>query len=115
MTDLLIRFLVGGLVVSLFAILGDVLRPKSFAGLLGAAPSVALATVGLTIHKEGKLYAALEARTMILGAVAFLAYAALASLILRRRQMSSLATALVLMPAWFGVAFGLLAALKGSL
>jgi uncharacterized membrane protein (GlpM family) len=114
MTDLVIRFLVGGIVVSLFAILGDVVRPRSFAGLFGAAPSVALATVGLTIHKEGKLFAALEARTMILGALAFFAYAALASLILRRRRLSSLATALVLVPVWFGVAFGLLAALKGS-
>jgi hypothetical protein len=52
---------------------------------------------------------------MILGAIAFLAYAALASLILRRRRLGSLATALVLMPAWFGVAFGLLAAFKGFL
>lgn len=114
MTDMIIRFFVGGIVVSLFAILADVLRPKSFAGLFGAAPSVALATVGLTIHKEGALYAALEARTMILGAIAFLIYAALASLVLRRRRFSSLATALVLMPVWFGVAFGLLAAFKGS-
>lgn len=115
MTDMIIRFLVGGLIVSLFAALGDVLRPKSFAGLFGAAPSIALATVSLTIHKEGKFFAALEARTMILGAIAFLAYAALASLILRRRRLSALATALVLMPAWFGLAFGLLAAFKGLL
>jgi Protein of unknown function (DUF3147) len=39
-----VRFVAGGLIVSLFAVLGDVLRPKSFAGLFGAAPSVALAT-----------------------------------------------------------------------
>jgi Protein of unknown function (DUF3147) len=43
MTQFLIRFVIGGLVVSVFAICGDVLRPKSFAGLFGAAPSVALA------------------------------------------------------------------------
>jgi hypothetical protein len=42
MSDLVIRFLVGGLVVSLFAMLSDALRPKSFAGLFGAAPSIAL-------------------------------------------------------------------------
>lgn len=40
--DLLIRGLVGGLFVSSFALLADVLTPKSFAGLFGAAPSVAL-------------------------------------------------------------------------
>lgn len=43
MTEYVIRFLVGGAVVSAFAMLGDLLRPQSFAGLFGAAPSVALA------------------------------------------------------------------------
>jgi uncharacterized membrane protein (GlpM family) len=114
-TELVIRFLVGGLVVSLLAILGDVLRPKSFAGLFAAAPSVALATIGLTIHKEGKAFAALEAKTMILGAVAFLVYAALASLILRRGKVSALVTSVVLMPVWFGLSFGLLALVAGKL
>jgi hypothetical protein len=113
MNDLLIRFLVGGAIVSLFAMLGDVLRPKSFAGLFAAAPSIALATVSLTIHKEGKAFAALEAKTMIFGALAFLLYAALASLILRRGKLSALSTALVLMPVWFGVSFGLLAVVGG--
>ena len=37
MTEYVIRFLVGGLAVSAFAVLGDVLRPKSFAGLSGKA------------------------------------------------------------------------------
>jgi hypothetical protein len=40
------RFIVGGLMVSLFAIVGDVLRPKSFAGLFAAASSVALGISG---------------------------------------------------------------------
>ena len=115
MTALLIRFLVGGVVVSLFAIIGDVLRPRSFAGLFSAAPSIALATVGLTIHEQGKAYAALEAKTMILGAVAFLLYAGLASLILRRGKVSSLVTSLILMPVWFGVSLGLFAVLAGRL
>ena len=44
-----VRFVVGGIIISLFASLGDVLRPKGFAGLFGAAPSVALATVALTV------------------------------------------------------------------
>ena len=51
--DYVIRFLAGGLVVSLFAVAGDVLRPKSFAGLFGAAPSVALATLTLAFWKHG--------------------------------------------------------------
>jgi hypothetical protein len=53
MTEYLVRFLVGGVVVSAFAMLGDVLRPKSFAGLFGAAPSVALATLGIAVYRDG--------------------------------------------------------------
>jgi hypothetical protein len=66
--DLVVRFLLGGTIVSLFALSADVLKPKGFAGLFGAAPSVALATLGLTIATQGKLYAAMEARSMIAGA-----------------------------------------------
>jgi len=73
--DLLIRGLIGGLFVSSFALLADVLTPKSFAGLFGAAPSVALATLLLTLRAQGSSYAALEARSMAAGAIAFSLYA----------------------------------------
>ena len=52
MGELVVRFLVGGVLVSTFALLGEIFRPKSFAGLFGAAPSIALATVGLPIPKD---------------------------------------------------------------
>lgn len=55
MKELVLRFVIGGLAVSAFAALGDVLKPKSFAGLFGAAPSIALATLGLTMHTYGKV------------------------------------------------------------
>src|SRR5258708_12027807 len=41
MTEYVIRFFVGGAVVSAFAVLGDLLRPKSLARPFGADPSVA--------------------------------------------------------------------------
>jgi len=111
--DLVIRFIVGGLVVSCFALLGDVLQPKSFAGLLGAAPSIALATISLTVFKNGRAYAALEARSMILGAIAFLVYAAVVSVVLMRKKGSALATAALLLALWLGSAFGLWYAFLG--
>jgi hypothetical protein len=73
--DLIFRFLIGGVAVSAFAGLGDVLKPKSFAGLFGAAPSIALAALGLTIAANGKMYAATEARSMMAGALVFFLYA----------------------------------------
>jgi Mn2+/Fe2+ NRAMP family transporter len=45
MTALTVRFLIGGLFVSTFAVFGDCLKPKSIARLFGAAPSVTLATL----------------------------------------------------------------------
>jgi hypothetical protein len=41
--ELIVRFLAGGTIVALFALIGDVLKPQGFAGLFGAAPSGALA------------------------------------------------------------------------
>jgi hypothetical protein len=107
MDTVLIRFLVGGVVVSLFAALGDVLRPKSFAGLFGAAPSIALATIGLTIHQAGKAYAALECRSMMLGAIGFFAYALTVGWVLRRYKPSAIVASLTLLPIWFVASLGL--------
>lgn len=107
MTDLLIRFVVGGLVVSLFALIGDMLRPKTFAGLFGAAPSVALATLGLTTHAQGRHYAATEAHSMMIGAAAFVIYALVLSLLAMRFRTSALWISLSLLVVWLSLALGL--------
>jgi hypothetical protein len=73
MLEYALRFLAGGIAVSAFAALGDTLRPKSFAGLFGAAPSVALATLLITLSQKGALFTAIEGRSMIVGALALAA------------------------------------------
>ncbi len=115
MENLLIRFLIGGIVVSLFAALGDVLRPKSFAGLFGAAPSIALATIGLTLHQDGRAYAALECPSMMLGAFAFFVYVLLVGWVLRRYKPHALFASLALMPAWFVMSLASWFLLQGRL
>ena len=107
MSHIFIRFLVGGTVVSAFAILGDLLKPKSFAGLFGAAPSVALATLGLAIATEGASYAATESRSMIAGALAFIAFASCISWVMMRYNVKALWVTICAIPLWFGLAFGL--------
>jgi hypothetical protein len=105
--ELLIRFVVAGIFVSAFAALGDVFKPKTFAGLFGAAPSVALATLALTVRKEGSAFAAAEGRAMLAGAAALFAYCLLVTWLLKRDKMSALPASLLSTVAWFGTAFGL--------
>jgi hypothetical protein len=106
MKELILRFLIGGSLVSVFAFTGDLLRPKSFAGLFGAAPSIALASLALAIVTEGKDYAAVEARSMIAGAIAFFLYASIVSNVMMRYKPPTLAATLALMPVWFVTAYG---------
>ena len=105
--DLILRFVIGGIVVSAFAALGDVLKPKSFAGLFGAAPSIALATLGLTIAAKGKSYAAAEARSMIAGALAFFSYAYLCSWLMVRRKLKAMPVTLSALGVWLGGAISI--------
>ena len=107
MNQILVRFLVGGAVVSVFAIIGDLLKPKSFAGLFGAAPSVALATLGLTVATEGASYAAREARSMMAGAIALTAYASFVGWVMMRYKLKALWVTSCSIPLWLGVALGL--------
>src|SRR6266699_5091881 len=107
LTQILIRVIVGGIIVSIFAVLSDTLKPKSFAGLFGAAPSIALATIVLTVAKEGRNYAAIEARSMLLGAFAFLLYAWIVCRLLLPGKWSALRVTLSALPVWCASAFGL--------
>ncbi|HUK15758.1 MAG TPA: DUF3147 family protein [Bryobacteraceae bacterium] len=105
--DPIARFLIGGLAVSVFSLLGDLLKPKSFAGLFGAAPSVALATLGLAIAHQGPAYARIECRSMAVGAVALGAYSLLVCRLLIRGQLGPAAATLASLAAWFAGSFGL--------
>ncbi len=113
MTEVVLRFLIGGTVVTAFALCGDLLRPKSFAGLFGAAPSVALASLALTFRQQSGSYVALEGRSMVFGAIAFLAYAYVTGQLLKRTHTSALAITIAAMPTWFGISFGCLLLSRG--
>ncbi len=106
MSQILARFIIGGAIVSALAIIGDVLKPKSFAGLFGAAPSVALATLTMTVVSDGSSYAAIEARSMMAGAIAFFVYVSLVSRIMMRYKFRAILVTLSLIPVWFAVAGG---------
>lgn len=113
MTEYVIRFIAGGLIVSAFATLSDMLRPKSFAGLLSAAPSVALATLGIAVVHHGPQYTAAESWTMMYGAVALACYSLVVCQLLMRSRINALPATIVSLAVWLVVAFGLLAGFGG--
>ncbi len=107
MTEYVVRFLVGGVVVSAFAMLGDMLRPKSFAGLFGAAPSVALATLGIAVYRHGADYAAQQTWAMTAGAIALAVYGLVVCQLLIRARLRAAPATLLSLVVWLIVAFGL--------
>ena len=104
MREMVIRFAIGGAVVATFALLGDLFKPKSFAGVFAAAPSVALTTLALAASRSGLSYAAVEARSMIVGAIAFLSYATAVSWRLSRRSGRPRLVAAKCAWIWFAIA-----------
>lgn len=105
--ELAIRFVIGGLVVTAFAVLGDALKPKSFAGLFGAAPSVALATLGMAFFLKGGSYSGIEGRSMIAGAIGLAIYSLVAAWLIRSHRLGALASSAVSMAAWFAATFAI--------
>jgi uncharacterized membrane protein (GlpM family) len=114
MMEYVFRFVMGGVAVSLFAVLGDVLRPKSFAGLFGAAPSIALATLGIAIAQHGQGYAAIEARSMMIGAIALWLYSGAVCRLLERHRVSALTATSTMLALWLVCALGLQCLLLGA-
>jgi hypothetical protein len=98
------RFGIGGLTVALFAVIGMLCEPKTFAGIFGAAPAVALATLAITYVKHGAPYAALEGRSMALGAVGMALYALCARALITRPHFHSWWAATLPWPLWFATA-----------
>jgi hypothetical protein len=108
---ILIRFIIGGISVSTFALLGDLFKPKSFAGLFGAAPSVALATLALSVVTEGRDNAATQSTSMMLSCIALFCYSSCVSWIMMHRPMRTIWATMLFLPVWAAVSFGLWAIL----
>jgi hypothetical protein len=113
-TEFLVRFLIGGAIVSAFAMIGDVLRPKSFAGLFGAAPSVALATLGVAVVTQDAAYAAVQGHSMMFGAVALFLYSITVCQLLMRLHLRALTASLLATIVWLVAALGLQAVFSGG-
>ena len=100
-----IKTVIGGLAVVGFSLIGESAKPKRFAGLFAAAPSVALASLAITATQKGGQGTIPYARGMFIGSIGMIAYC-LVSLILIER-LHALAGSILAWLAWFTVAGGL--------
>lgn len=99
------RAVIGGLAVVGFSLVGEAGHPKRFAGLFSAAPSVAIASLAITVLEKGGRGTVPYARGMLIGSAGMLAYC-VASLFLVER-MHALLGSVVAWLAWFVVAGGI--------
>lgn len=102
---LAVRGLLGGGLVVVFALIGEVVKPKAFSGLFAAAPSVALASLAITMVAEGSHTAKMDAVGMVVGGVAMAACCVLAVEAIPR--LRALAGSAVAWAGWLVVACGL--------
>jgi uncharacterized membrane protein (GlpM family) len=70
---LALRGMAGGALVVVFSLLGELLRPKSFAGIFAAAPSIAIASLLITTGVGGETAVHESVLGMVAGAVALVA------------------------------------------
>lgn len=111
--ELILRFLIGGAVVSAFAVVGELFEPKTFAGLFGAAPSVAITTLALTYSKSGGAATATAARWMTVATIALLVYGWWCVAACRHDRVPIWLAAPAGWLAWLAVVFALWFALRG--
>jgi hypothetical protein len=105
--NVLIRFVLGGAIVSAFAAASELFKPKRFSGMFAAAPSVAITTLALAFAKLGPAYVAREARSMVIGGIALLIYCAACVVAAKVRSVPIWLTAFAGWALWLVVAIGL--------
>lgn len=99
------KALIGGLAVVAFSMVAEAGRPKRFAGLFAAAPSVAVASLGVTVLSKGANGTIPYAEGMLMGSAGMLAYCLVALYLIDR--LHALVGSILSWIAWFVVAGGL--------
>jgi hypothetical protein len=102
---LALRGLAGGVLVMVFALIGEIVKPKAFSGLFSAAPSVAVASLAITVVAESPAKARQASIGMVIGGVAMAVCCILAVVTIPR--IRSLGGSLAAWVGWAAVDFGL--------
>lgn len=105
--EYVIRFIAGGLLVCLFALISEVCEPKQFAGIFCAAPSVLVAGILITLFTKGTAYAVLTAEGAIAGACGMIFYCIVATPAIEHYK--TLPGSILSLAGWFLISFGVFA------
>jgi hypothetical protein len=100
-----LKGLAGGVLVVVFAAIGEIVRPRDLAGILSGAPSIALAGLGVAVVSSGVAVAEGLAVGMIAGGVAFVAWCLVGIEAVKR--LGSLKGSVAATAVWFVTAFSL--------
>jgi len=84
-------------------VLSEMLRPKSFAGLFGAAPSIAIASLIVTVKHSGVADGRTQSFSMMFVGLAMVAYCAALTFLIGR--FGALRSTVIALGAWAAVAF----------
>ncbi|GHO82809.1 DUF3147 family protein [Dictyobacter formicarum] len=82
--EYLAKFIAGGLLVCVFALISQICMPKQFAGIFSSVPSVLLAGLAITLIMQGADKATLSAEGAIAGAIGMVLYCIVATPAIRR-------------------------------
>jgi membrane-bound metal-dependent hydrolase YbcI (DUF457 family) len=101
---ILLRCACGGALVVVFSLLAQPLKPRTFSGVFGAAPSIAIAGLVVTAAFDGGDHAAAYAAGMIVGAVALVGYCIADAMLTRR--LGALRASATNASVWSAIAVG---------
>lgn len=99
------RFALGGSVVTSFAALAEIFKPKTFSGTFAAAPAVAIVSLAFAFDDHGSDEVGRLTQAMLCGGFALLVYGCLCVWTTQRRALPVWAGALFNWAAWFAIAF----------
>jgi hypothetical protein len=97
------KFVAGGLLVCIFALISQACKPKQFAGIFSTAPSVLLAGLIVTLLTRGATHAMLNAEGAIAGAIGMVVYCVIATPMIKRHQ--AIVGSVMSLSGWFLASF----------
>lgn len=100
--EIVLKTLAGGFLVTLFALVSEVVKPKTFAGLFAAAPAVALAGLVVSGVAKGNHDVHTATAGMIGGGAGIIAYCLL--VVQLHPRLDALKASSVALVGWFAFA-----------